>query len=57
MAKFEYTVQGVDYEVDIVEVEGTLAKVTVNGIEFDVELKQPISVGSIVQKAVVGFVR
>ncbi|MDO4932204.1 MAG: biotin/lipoyl-containing protein [Prevotellaceae bacterium] len=52
MAKFEYTVQGVDYEVDIVEVEGTLAKVTVNGIEFDVELKQPISVGSSVQKAV-----
>lgn len=46
MAKFEYTVQGVDYEVDIIEVEGTLAKVSVNGIEFDVEMKQPISVGS-----------
>lgn len=50
MAKFQYTVQGVDYEVDIVEVEGTLAKVTVNGIEFDVELKQPITVGSNMQK-------
>lgn len=50
MAKFEYTVQGVDYEVDIIEVEGTLAKVSVNGIEFDVELKQPISVGSTISK-------
>lgn len=46
MAKFQYTVQGVDYDVDIVEVKGTLAKVSVNGIEFDVELKQPISVGN-----------
>lgn len=46
MEKFQYTVQGVDYDVEIIEVKGTLAKVSVNGIEFDVELKQPISVGS-----------
>jgi biotin carboxyl carrier protein len=45
MARYEYKVQGVDYEVDIEEVEGTLAKVTVNGIKFDVELKTPNSVG------------
>lgn len=45
MTKYEYTVQGVDYEVEILEVEGTLAKVTVNGTPFEVELKQPISVG------------
>ena len=44
MAKYEYKVQGVDYEVDIIDIEGTLAKVSVNGTEFDVELKQPISV-------------
>lgn len=44
MAKYQYKVQGVDYDVDIVEVEGQLAKVTVNGVEFEVELKQPISV-------------
>ena len=50
MAKFEYTVQGNDYEVDIIEIEGTLAKVTVNGIEFDVEMKQPISMGSTIAK-------
>lgn len=50
MAKYEYKVQGVDYEVDIVEVEGTLAKVTVNGVSFDVELKQPISTGKKINK-------
>lgn len=45
MSKYQYTVQGVDYDVDIIEVEGNIAKVTVNGIDFDVELKQPISTG------------
>lgn len=45
MAKYQYTVQGVDYDVDIVEVEGNIAKVNVNGINFEVELKQPISKG------------
>lgn len=45
MSKYQYTVQGVDYDVDIVEVEGNIAKVTVNGIDFEVELKQPISTG------------
>ena len=50
MAKYEYKVQGVDYEVDIEEVEGTLAKVTVNGKKFDVELKTPISVGKQISK-------
>ena len=54
MAKFEYTVQGVDYEVEIIEVEGTLAKVAVNGIEFDVEMKQPISMGSTITKKPAG---
>ena len=50
MAKYQYTIQGVDYDVEINEVEGTLAKVNVNGIDFDVELKQPISVGKQVKK-------
>ena len=53
MAKYEYTVQGVDYEVDIEEVEGTLAKVTVNGVKFDVEMKTPISLGKQTPKPVV----
>lgn len=42
MAKYEYTVEGTDYEVDILEIEDNVAKVTVNGVEFEVELKQAI---------------
>jgi len=41
--KFQYKVQGVDYDVEIEEMEGNLAKVNVNGISFEVELKQPIN--------------
>ena len=41
--KYQYKVQGVDYEVEIEEVEGNIAKVNVNGIPFEVELKQPIN--------------
>lgn len=51
MAKYNYTVQGVDYEVDIIEVEGTLAKVSVNGTEFEVEMKEPISTGKTFNRA------
>ena len=41
--KYQYKVQGVDYEVDIEEVEGNIAKVNVNGIPFEVELQKPIN--------------
>ena len=51
MAKYNYTVQGVDYEVDIIEVEGTLVKVSVNGTEFEVEMKEPISTGKTFNRA------
>ena len=50
MAKYQYTIQGVDYDVEINEIEGNLAKVNVNGINFDVELKQPISTGKQITK-------
>lgn len=52
MAKYQYTVQGVDYDVEIEEIEGTLAKVKVNGVSFDVEMKQPISKGKKIAKPV-----
>ena len=39
MNKYQYKVQGVDYEVEIEEVEGNIAKVNVNGIPFEVEIK------------------
>lgn len=42
MNKYQYKVQGVDYDVEIVDVEGNIAKVSVNGISFEVELKEPI---------------
>ena len=43
MNKYQYKVQGVDYEVEIEEVEGNIAKVNVNGIPFEVELQRPIN--------------
>ena len=49
MAKYQYTVKGVDYEVEIQDIEGNIANVTVNGIPFEVEMKQPVKAGK--QKA------
>jgi biotin carboxyl carrier protein len=43
MNKYQYKVNGVDYDVEIAEVEGKIAKVNVNGIPFEVELQQPIN--------------
>lgn len=43
MNKYQYKVQGVDYDVEIVDVEGNIAKVNVNGISFEVEMKRPIN--------------
>ena len=42
MATYQYTVEGTDYEVDILEVQDKVAKVTVNGVEFEVELKRAL---------------
>ncbi len=43
MKKYQYKVQGVDYEVEIADVEGNIAKVNVNGIPFEIELQKPIN--------------
>ena len=45
MAKYQYTVKGVDYEVEIQDIEGNIVNVTVNGIPFEVEMKQPVKAG------------
>ena len=45
MIKYQYTVKGVDYEVEIQDIEGNIANVTVNGIPFEVEMKQPVKAG------------
>ena len=42
---YQYTVKGVDYEVEIQDIEGNIANVTVNGIPFEVEMKQPVKAG------------
>ena len=43
MKKYQYKVKGVDYEVEIAEVEGKIAKVNVNGIPFEIEMQKPIN--------------
>ena len=43
MKTYNYKVQGVDYEVEIAEVEGKIAKVNVNGIPFEIEMQKPIN--------------
>ena len=45
MAKYEYKVKGLDYVVEIQDIEGNIANVTVNGIPFEVEMKQPVKAG------------
>ncbi len=53
MNKYQYKVQGVDYDVEILDVEGNIAKVSVNGIDFDVELKEPIKASSMPKRPAV----
>ena len=43
MKAYQYKVNGVDYEVEIAEVEGKIARVNVNGIPFEVEMQKPIN--------------
>ena len=43
MKKYQYKVQGVDYEVEIAEIEGKIARVNVNGIPFEIEMQKPIN--------------
>ena len=43
MKKYQHKVQGVDYEVEITEVEGKIARVNVNGIPFEIEMQKPIN--------------
>ena len=43
MKKYQYKVQGVDYEVEITDIDGKIAKVNVNGIPFEIEMQKPIN--------------
>ena len=42
MDKYQYKVNGIDYDVEIEDVDGSIAKVKVNGKSFEVELKEPV---------------
>jgi biotin carboxyl carrier protein len=42
MKEYNYKVHGVDYKVNIEEIEGNTAKVTVNGKAFEVEMSHPV---------------
>lgn len=43
MTEYNYKIKGVDYNVKIKDVEDNIAKVEVNGIDFDVEMDKPVA--------------
>ena len=57
MKEYNYKVKGVSYNVKINGIEENIAKVEVNGIEFDVELEKPIAQPKPVVRAVVAPVK
>ena len=42
MNNYQYMVNGIDYNVEIEDIEGNIATVKVNGKTFEVELSQPV---------------
>ncbi|MBR4367231.1 MAG: biotin/lipoyl-binding protein [Bacteroidaceae bacterium] len=52
MKEYKYKIKGVPYEVKIKDIEGNIAKVEVNGIDFDVEMEKPIAQPQPVVRAV-----
>lgn len=42
MNNYQYKVNGIDYNVEIEDIEGNIATVKVNGKKFEVELSQPV---------------
>ena len=57
MKEYNYKVKGVSYNVKINGIEENIAKVEVNGIEFDVELEKPIAQPKPVVRAVAAPVK
>jgi biotin carboxyl carrier protein len=44
MKKYNFTIQGSNYEVEIKSVDDNLATIEVNGTRYDVEIQRPVSV-------------
>lgn len=57
MKEYKYKIKGVDYDVKINDIEENIAKVEVNGIEFEVELEKPIAAPKPVIRQVVAPVK
>ena len=57
MKEYKYKIKGVDYNVKINGVEDNIAKVEVNGVEFDVEMEKPIAQPKPVVRAVAAPVK
>ncbi|MBQ9164168.1 MAG: biotin/lipoyl-binding protein [Bacteroidaceae bacterium] len=55
--EYNYKIKGVDYNVKINGIEENIAKVEVNGIEFDVEMEKPIAQPKPVVRAVAAPVK
>ena len=41
MENYQYKLNGINYNVEIEEIEGNIARVNVNGKSFEVEMKEP----------------
>jgi len=57
MKEYNYKIKGVPYNVKINNIEGNIAKVEVNGIDFDVELEKPVAQPKPVVRAVAAPVK
>jgi biotin carboxyl carrier protein len=57
MKEYNYKIKGVDYNVIINGFEENIAKVEVNGVEFDVEMEKPVAQPKPVVRAVAAPVK
>ena len=57
MKEYKYKIKGVPYDVKINSVEENIAKVEVNGVEFEVELEKPVATPKPVVRAVAAPVK
>ena len=57
MKEYNYKIKGQDFNVKIESVEGDIAKVEVNGVQFDVQLEKPVAQPKPVVRAVAAPVK
>ena len=57
MKEYNYKIKGQDFNVKIESIEGDIAKVEVNGIQFDVQLEKPVAQPKPVVRAVAAPVK